>query len=66
LRLRARRIAAVATNAVNKAGLVDQTAVAKLRGLADSYRAAQAAAALAAKQFNEGENLLPGTGGAPM
>lgn len=63
LRLRARRIAAIATNATNKGALVDQAAVAKLRGLADAYRTAKAAAALAAKQFKEGENLLPGTGG---
>lgn len=63
LRLRARRVAAIATNAVNKGALVDQAVAAKLRGLADSYRTAQSAAALAAKQFKEGENLLPGTGG---
>lgn len=63
LRLRARRIAAIAMNATSKGTLVDQAVVAKLRGLADSYRVAQVAAALAAKQFNEGENLLPGTGG---
>lgn len=63
LRLRARRVAAIATNAINKGALVDHTVVAKLRGLADSYRTAQVAAALAAKQFKEGENLLPGTGG---
>lgn len=63
LRLRARRIAAIAMNASNKGALLDQVVVAKLRGLADSYRTAQAAAALAAKQFKEGENLLPGTGG---
>jgi len=63
LRLRTRRIATIAANATAKGALVDQTLVAKLRGLADSYRVAQAAAALAAKQFKEGENLLPGTGG---
>lgn len=63
LRLRARRVAAIATNAATKGALVDQVVVAKLRGLADSYRMAQTAAALAAKQFKEGENLLPGTGG---
>jgi AAA domain len=63
LRLRARRVAAIATNATNKAALMDQGVIAKLRGLADSYRTAQAAATLAAKQFKEGENLLPGTGG---
>lgn len=63
LRLRARRVSAIATNATNKGALVDSVVAAKLRGLADSYRTAQAAAALAAKQFKEGENLLPGTGG---
>ena len=63
LRLRARRVAAIAINATNKGALVDQSVVAKLKGLADAYRSAQAAAALAAKQFKEGENLLPGTGG---
>lgn len=63
LRLRARRVAAIATNATKKGALVDQVIAAKLRSLADSYRTAQAAAALAAKQFKEGENLLPGTGG---
>ena len=54
LRLLARRIAAIAMSATSKGTLVDQAAVAKLRGLADSYRVAQIAAALAAKQFNEG------------
>lgn len=63
LRLRARRVSTIATNAINKGALVDHTVVAKLRELADSYRAAQSAAALAAKQFKEGESLLPGTGG---
>lgn len=63
LRLRARRVATIAANANTKGALVDQAVVTKLRGLADSYRIAKAAAALAAKQFKEGENLLPGTGG---
>jgi energy-coupling factor transporter ATP-binding protein EcfA2 len=63
LRLRARRVEAIATNATNKGALVDQVVADKLRGLADGYRIAQAAAALAAKEFKEGENLLPGTGG---
>jgi len=63
LRLRTRRITAIAENAVGKGALVDQTVVSKLRGLADSYRLAQAAATLAATKFKEGENLLPGTGG---
>lgn len=63
LRLRARRITAIATSAASKAALVDDAVLGRLRGLADSYRTAQTAAALAAKQFNEGEKLLPGTGG---
>ena len=63
LRLQARRVATIAINAISKGALVDQAVVTKLRGLADSYRTAQAAAALAAKEFKEGENLLPGTGG---
>lgn len=63
LRLRARLVTTVATNATNRGALVDQTVIAKLRGLADAYRTAQAAAALAAKEFKDGENLLPGTGG---
>ena len=63
LRLRARRITAIAANAASKGAQVDQAVVAKLKGLADSYRTAQTAAALAAKQFKEGENLLPATGG---
>lgn len=63
LRVRARRVAAIATSAANKGALVDQSVVGKLRALADGYRTAQAAAALAAKEFKENENLLPGTGG---
>lgn len=63
LRLRARRVATIATNAINKGALVDHTVVAKLRDLANSYRTAQSAAVLAANQFKEGESLLPGTGG---
>jgi energy-coupling factor transporter ATP-binding protein EcfA2 len=63
LRLCARRIATIAANATSKAALVDQAVVTKLRGLANGFRTAQAAAAIAAKQFKESENLLPGTGG---
>lgn len=63
LRLRARRVAAIAKNSVEKGLVVGPEAVAKLKPLADGYRVAQAAAALAAKNFKEGENLLPGTGG---
>ncbi|WP_205747430.1 AAA family ATPase [Desulfopila sp. IMCC35006] len=63
LRLRARRVTTIATNAINKGALIDKTVVAKLRGLANSYRTAQTAAGLAANQFKESESLLPGTGG---
>jgi energy-coupling factor transporter ATP-binding protein EcfA2 len=61
-RLRARRVATIATNANNKSALIGQAVVVRLRGLAESYRTTQAAAALAAKQFEEGDSLLPGTG----
>lgn len=63
LRMRARRIAAIASGAMVKGSLVDKGAVTTIRGLADAYRAAQDAAALVAKKFKEEENLLPGTGG---
>ncbi len=63
LRLRARRIATIAANATSKGALVDQSVVTKLSGLSDSFSIAQVAAALAAQQFEEGENLLLGTGG---
>lgn len=63
LRLQARRVATIATNAINKGALVNQTVVTKLRGLADSFRTAQAASVLAAQEFKENEHLLPGTGG---
>lgn len=63
LRLCARRIATIAANAKSKGAQIDQAVVAKLRVIADRFRTAQAAAALAAKQFNDGENLLAGTGG---
>ena len=63
LRACAKRVAAVSAAATTKGALVDQSAVAKLKALADSYRTAKAAAELAAKQFKESENLLPGTGG---
>lgn len=63
LRLRARRIAAIAKNATEKGRIVSPEAIAKLKALADSFRTAQAVSVLAAKNFKEGENLLPGTGG---
>lgn len=63
LRLRARRIAVLAKNARDKELVIAPEAIAELKTLADSFRAAQDAAALAAKNFKEGEKLLPGTGG---
>jgi energy-coupling factor transporter ATP-binding protein EcfA2 len=63
LRRRALRIVAIAATATSKGALVAQPVVDKLRGLADGCRTARAAAALAAQEFEEGENLLPGTGG---
>jgi energy-coupling factor transporter ATP-binding protein EcfA2 len=63
LRLQARRVTTIATNANNKSMLIDQAVIDKLRRLADSYRTAQSVAAIAAKEFEEGESLLPGTGG---
>lgn len=63
LRLRARRVTALATNAIEKGLIAGPEAITKFKVLADKFRTAQAAAALAAKNFKEGENLLPGTGG---
>ncbi|MCP3686039.1 MAG: AAA family ATPase [bacterium] len=63
LRLCARRIASIAENTITKSKIVSSTMVSKLRSLSDKYRTAQTVAKLAAKQFNEGENFLPGTGG---
>ena len=62
LRLCASRVAKVAQNTVNKLAIVDDTVVAKLRGLVDANDTAQKAAVLAAQRFKEEENLLPGTG----
>ncbi|MBV1712690.1 MAG: AAA family ATPase [Desulfomicrobium sp.] len=63
LRYCASRLTTIATNAVDKGALVDDAVFTKFRGLADSYRTAQIAAELAAKQFKDSESLLPGTGG---
>ncbi len=63
LRLRASRVSTIATNTIKMGALVDNAVVTTLRGLADSYRTARTAAALAARQFKESESLLPGTGG---
>ena len=63
LRLRASRITKVAQNAVEKCALVDDEVFAKLRRLVEANDTATKAAKLAAQQFKEEENLLPGTGG---
>lgn len=63
LRARAKRLATLSATATGKGALVNSDAVAKLKVLAETYRSAQAAAAIAASKFNEGEVLLPGTGG---
>jgi energy-coupling factor transporter ATP-binding protein EcfA2 len=64
LKLSARRIAKIATNASEMLSLVGKDAVLRLHDLADNYLAAQTAAAIAANHLMEGESLLPGTGGA--
>ncbi|MEK7946196.1 AAA family ATPase [Pigmentiphaga sp. YJ18] len=63
LRLRARRVATIAKNAGEKGQVVGPETIAKLKTLSEGFHSAKAAAALAAKNFKEGENLLPGTGG---
>lgn len=63
LRARCKRISAISQTATLKSALVEPTAILHLKGLADSFRIAESAAAIAAQQFKEGENLLPGTGG---
>jgi hypothetical protein len=63
LGVQARRIAAIANAAQVQGPMVDSTVYENLKNLAESYYVARAAAALAAKEFKEGEHLLPGTGG---
>jgi len=63
LRLRARRIALISKTAIDKELVIGPKAIEKLKALADTFRTAQAAAALAAKNFKEGEKFLAGTGG---
>ena len=63
MRLRARRFGNAATTLATKVALVDGAVVAKFTSFANEYRAAQVASELAAKNFKEGENLLPGSGG---
>ncbi|KAB2311507.1 AAA family ATPase [Betaproteobacteria bacterium SCN2] len=63
LRLRAARITHLAKSAAEKLGLVDGAALTKLRGLAEAYHTAKAAAELAANAFKKDATLLQGTGG---
>lgn len=63
IRALANRVSRLAPIINQKLAIVDDVAVLKLRGLVDEYAAAQAAIALAAQQFSEDPNLLPGTGG---
>jgi len=63
LRLRAARITQLAKNAVEKSDIVNGTALAKLKDLAEAYHTAKAAAELAANAFKSDATLLPGTGG---
>ena len=63
LRRQASRITKVAQNAAEKWALVDDEVFAKLRRLVDANDTATKAAKLAAQQFKEEGNLLPGTGG---
>lgn len=63
LRLRAARIQQVANNAVEKLRIVDGAVLGKLKGLAEAYHIAKAAAELAANAFKSDATLLPGTGG---
>jgi len=63
MRLCTSRIAKLAQSATEKLALVDDDAVARLRGLVDAHRTATEAAALAAQVFTSDAGLLPGTGG---
>ena len=62
LRTRAHIIATIASNTKIKGELVDRAAV-DIKSLADKYRVAQNAAAIADAGFKKDKNLLPGTGG---
>lgn len=63
LRAMSKRISALSATVSNHGAHVNAQAAQNLNNLADEYRAAKAAAALAAEKFKEGDNLLPGTGG---
>lgn len=63
LRQKAQRVKAVATQANDKGKLVSKVEFEKFKGLSDSYYTAKSASDLAANQFKENGQLLPGTGG---
>lgn len=63
LRQRAARITQVANNATEKSGIVNGAVLENLKGLAEAYNTAKAAAELAANAFKSDTTLLPGTGG---
>ena len=63
LRLRAARIGKIAKRATESLAIVDGAVLTKIRGLAEAYRMAKAAAELAAQAFKEDASVLPGTGG---
>jgi energy-coupling factor transporter ATP-binding protein EcfA2 len=63
VRLRAARIQQVANKAFEKSRIVDDAGLGKLKGLAEAYHIAKAAAELASNAFKNDATLLPGTGG---
>ena len=63
LRLRSRRIARIAQNAVDKLTSIDQDKLTQLERLDQNFHTAQVAATTAAQKFKEDGQLLPGTGG---
>ena len=65
LRTQGARITTLATNCEIKEKLVAPMVYSNFKALSENYAAAKIAAALAAKQFCEGENLLPGSGAEP-
>ncbi|MGC4244783.1 MAG: AAA family ATPase, partial [Herbaspirillum sp.] len=63
LRMRSRRVTAVASTITSKTGLVSDAEAEKLKNLATIYKSAKDAAEIASRQFQESEPLLQGTGG---
>jgi hypothetical protein len=59
----AKRITALADAVDERRTWVNSTVYSKLKALAENYYSARSAASVAAQQFKEDEQLLPGTGG---